>query len=469
MSRVFLMMFLAGLSALIAWAITEPLAPARVPLDEFTEANRELSRQWRIYERVFSLVLGAFIGMTIGGVTGHFQGSASHLRRGIIIGLIVGALGGTIGLTLGGSFAFLVFGEQVFKNPATPLPVQIMARMFVFVFFGGLIGLVQGIPVKSFKRCLQGLVGGLIGGAAGGIAFDVIGMIVGTMMVATQVSSVDPLSGGLSNQEIGTLPRALASVVIGMAIGLFVGLVERLSRRAWLRLELGRNEGREWTVDAAQTFIGRSENAHVPLFGDPNIAPMHACIYRTGGAYQLVDGGAPMGVGVNGVRVREAVLHSGDVVQVGGYNLRFVLKDARHQAPVSVDAARSQSPVAMGIDPHTQAPSSAWSVDPMRQAPFPAGPAPAVALVAMDGPLGGQRFGIGSSELVAGREAPGIPLAFDSSASRVHCAFVASASGLLVRDLGSTNGTIVNGARVQEMMLRSGDLVRIGQTTFRVE
>ncbi len=32
-----------------------------------------------------------------------------------------------------------------------------------------------------------------------------------------------------------------------------------------------------------------------------------------------------------------------------------------------------------------------------------------------------------------------------------------------------TNGTIVNGIRVQEMALRPGDTVRIGVTTLRVE
>jgi pSer/pThr/pTyr-binding forkhead associated (FHA) protein len=36
-------------------------------------------------------------------------------------------------------------------------------------------------------------------------------------------------------------------------------------------------------------------------------------------------------------------------------------------------------------------------------------------------------------------------------------------------DLGSTNGTYVNGQRVLSATLKPGDLVRIGATTFRVE
>ncbi len=289
------------------------------------------------------------------------------------------------------------------------------------------------------------------GGALGGAAFDIVGMVVGTFIVAKQIAEQGQVP---QYQEVGALPRALAAVCIGMAIGLFVGIVERVARKAWLRLELGRNEGREWTVDAAQTFIGRSENANVPLFGDPNVAPMHACIYRTPGGYRLVDGGTPIGIGVNGIRVPEAMLNNGDVVQIGSFNLRFLLKDARGHVPRPTDVARSPSPVAMPIDP-TPAPM------PLQVSTH--------ALVALDGPLVGQKFSLQGQETVAGRESPHIRLDFDKSASRQHCAFQVGPSGVMVRDLGSTNGTIVNGARVQEMTLRPGDTVKIGSTTFRLE
>jgi pSer/pThr/pTyr-binding forkhead associated (FHA) protein len=39
-----------------------------------------------------------------------------------------------------------------------------------------------------------------------------------------------------------------------------------------------------------------------------------------------------------------------------------------------------------------------------------------------------------------------------------------------VEDIGSTNGTFVNGARVTTpRRLSSGDVVRVGQTDFRVD
>jgi pSer/pThr/pTyr-binding forkhead associated (FHA) protein len=48
--------------------------------------------------------------------------------------------------------------------------------------------------------------------------------------------------------------------------------------------------------------------------------------------------------------------------------------------------------------------------------------------------------------------------------SRVHCRLVALPDGELeVRDLESTNGTFVNGKRVQTAVLQSGDRLQVGR------
>jgi ABC transport system ATP-binding/permease protein len=48
--------------------------------------------------------------------------------------------------------------------------------------------------------------------------------------------------------------------------------------------------------------------------------------------------------------------------------------------------------------------------------------------------------------------------------SRIHCRLIATAGGgLEVRDLDSTNGTFVNGQRVQSAELASGDRIQIGR------
>lgn len=54
--------------------------------------------------------------------------------------------------------------------------------------------------------------------------------------------------------------------------------------------------------------------------------------------------------------------------------------------------------------------------------------------------------------------------------SRFHCRLHVTEEGRLeVEDLGSTNGTFVNGRRVERAALASGDLVRLGRAELTVE
>ena len=53
--------------------------------------------------------------------------------------------------------------------------------------------------------------------------------------------------------------------------------------------------------------------------------------------------------------------------------------------------------------------------------------------------------------------------------SRRHCQLVIADDGVLVRDLGSSNGTFVNGKRVAEAALSAGDLLAVGPVVFAVQ
>jgi hypothetical protein len=53
--------------------------------------------------------------------------------------------------------------------------------------------------------------------------------------------------------------------------------------------------------------------------------------------------------------------------------------------------------------------------------------------------------------------------------SRRHCELVQAGGRLMVKDLGSSNGTFVNGSKVREKELRSGDTLGVGPLTFIVQ
>jgi hypothetical protein len=57
----------------------------------------------------------------------------------------------------------------------------------------------------------------------------------------------------------------------------------------------------------------------------------------------------------------------------------------------------------------------------------------------------------------------------DPSVSRKHATVEVGPGGATVRDLDSTNGTYVNGRRVQAEALRDGDELRLGNTSMRFE
>jgi predicted component of type VI protein secretion system len=55
-----------------------------------------------------------------------------------------------------------------------------------------------------------------------------------------------------------------------------------------------------------------------------------------------------------------------------------------------------------------------------------------------------------------------------SSVSRRHCELRVTSTGVLIKDLGSSNGTFVNGHKVRDEELEAGDLVGVGPVVFVV-
>jgi len=83
----------------------------------------------------------------------------------------------------------------------------------------------------------------------------------------------------------------------------------------------------------------------------------------------------------------------------------------------------------------------------------------------------GERFEIDTKALTLGRGAPNdIRLDDDEFASAHHARIEPRRDGVWVEDIGSTNGTYVNGTRLSRAQkLAPGDVVRVGETDLRYE
>ena len=77
----------------------------------------------------------------------------------------------------------------------------------------------------------------------------------------------------------------------------------------------------------------------------------------------------------------------------------------------------------------------------------------------------GEEFRITNSVTNIGRGAEANIQIDDTSVSRLHCAIVLG-SEVLIRDLGSTNGTVVDGQKITEATLHDGSIIKIGNITL---
>lgn len=114
-----------------------------------------------------------------------------------------------------------------------------------------------------------------------------------------------------------------------------------------------------------------------------------------------------------------------------------------------------------GVDPTASAGAAASTV----------AAGPAARLVATQGPYAGQAFELTGDLMTIGREAShAIALVNDMGVSRTHAQIVRQGDQTLIEDLGSTNGTYVNGIRVSAPTpLKAGDTLQLGASLFHVE
>jgi len=85
-------------------------------------------------------------------------------------------------------------------------------------------------------------------------------------------------------------------------------------------------------------------------------------------------------------------------------------------------------------------------------------------MIMRTGPTPGKVFELNKNELYIGRDVSNDIVANDSEVSRKHARIVLQAGGFVLEDLGSTNGTFVNGQRLMgPHVLRPGEVIMLGE------
>ncbi len=193
------------------------------------------------------------------------------------------------------------------------------------------------------------------------------------------------------------------------------------------------------TSDAVVT-LGRTRANTVPI-DDEKASREHCRIERTAeGACKLIDPGSRNGTCVNGQRVSEHLLASGDQIRIGKTNILFELTE-----PAKPEPAPPQEP------PDTKEPA-----------------AEGIQLVVAAGPDKGHTYEITAKLTTLGRQPRNDIVIDDRGVSNRHAQIRSSPDGFVLLDQGSRNGTLLNGKRVTSAALKHGDTIRIGNSTLRV-
>lgn len=79
----------------------------------------------------------------------------------------------------------------------------------------------------------------------------------------------------------------------------------------------------------------------------------------------------------------------------------------------------------------------------------------------------GKKFNLTRPQMIIGRSSKADVQIDQEAVSRNHCKILNTGNAVLLRDMGSTNGTYVNDEMIDEYVLRDGDFIKVGRCIFK--
>ncbi|MFD9504792.1 FHA domain-containing protein [Streptomyces sp. NPDC060035] len=254
--------------------------------------------------------------------------------------------------------------------------------------------------------------------------------------------------------------------------------------------------GRTWTLDPSRSYtLGRDPQGDL-MIDDARVSWRHATISWGGRSWVIEDHGSTNGTYVQGRRIQQMEIGPGSSVHLGNATdgPRLSLTGAAAGAGVHSGQAvgAQQAPVqpqqpAQGAagwhDPAQQQHQAAWQQPQQPQVPHqqglgatpgaggPGGVAGAPPVYGDRSPTTFHQLDLGRVMRI-GRALENELVVSDLQVSRLHAEFRATPDGRFeIRDLGSHNGTYVNGQPLSKSgsaLIGPNDIVGVGHSTFRL-
>ncbi|PZG97409.1 ABC transporter ATP-binding protein [Streptomyces sp. NTH33] len=244
--------------------------------------------------------------------------------------------------------------------------------------------------------------------------------------------------------------------------------------------------GRTWTLDPSRPYtLGRDPQGDI-VFDDARVSWRHATVRFNGRSWVIEDHGSTNGTFVQGRRIQQVEIGPGFAVHLGNATDGPRLSLSAAAAVGTPQAQPQQQPyAAQGADPGWAKQQTPQQQAPQagRQQPQQGPQAPSIPHQQGPGgagapPVHGDRspttfhqFSLGRVMRI-GRALENDLVVSDLQVSRSHAEFHATPDGRFeIRDLGSHNGTYVNGHPVPKggsVQLGPTDIVGVGHSTFRI-
>lgn len=434
-----LLPILGGISAVASFLIARPFVDSLVRPDlPITDpaAMFTTGTQWDL---VVHFAFGAL-------VCGSFAFSLSAPRQGMVVGL----LRGIFGAVLGGTGVFL-------SNSISDLSGIHLARSIPFL--GGMIAsIIWCSLVPSTISLVLALVVGwtpqrarraVLASIYGFFATLVVQLGLGPIIQLVHLDSTFDLvklnaSGQISSDLRSGIPIWQSmDIAIGITVGILFAFAEVFIKKGSVKVIYGRNEFREWNLDHPINRIGSAERIEIPVRGFSNVAPVHAQVILDRGQF-LLEALPNSPVFLNGQLIDRALLNHGDTVQMGGATLIF---SSGSPSPIPFLGQILIQPAVPALQPFRKESS--------------ASPAQVVNYCLVD--TLGNRFVLVEGTNTVGRDSDQmISLPWEKSVSRRHAQIQLKKGVVSCTDLGSTNGTRLNGAPIASGPVSPGDQLEFG-------
>ena len=431
---------IAGILAGFIGTLSMPVLTTSILVGQDGKVDERLIVGWdKAYEFLPYFFLGAIVCAVVSLMSSAPKGPNAQFRSfflGALIGGIFCALGNAavdlIQLRMAHGFSP---DYRVTMHQQSAVHDVTFLLYYAIVPFSLCMALAISVGLNRFTL-IRGLIAtalsAVIGFFLAQITFELI--IPFLLMQAMSAKSVEHVD--LSAFVKGIMVSHLFGLGLGAAIAFAVA--EAIYKPAWLRGVKGYVEGHNYPVPGPTAAIGFEEGMSIRIAPDGYIAPFHAQIDTENGRHLLRPVMAE--VRVNGAAVAEHWLQDNDHVQLGTYAFRYRTR---------INAA----------------PPSA----PMPAIELARAPMPEAADYVLEDPMGG-RHPVPPGVTLLGREVDhGISLPWEATISRSHAELTRNGDVVFVSDLGSSNGTYVNGVAVTgRVAVREGDELRLGKCNLRL-